>query len=181
VKLAKFLLVPILISIAWVFFKIGLLFFGGGFVAIPLMHRDLVMNLHWLTERQFLDGIAISQLTPGPIAVLATFAGFQLAGILGALVSTAAIFIPGSALMLFFAKNYEVLKNHDDTLQILNTLIPVIIGILIATALQIGRTTIKSWADIAILLIALVSIIKFKVNPALLIISAALLGYLRGL
>ena len=69
------------------FFKIGLVFFGGGFVLVPVLHNRLVTQLGWLKPQEFLDGVAISNLTPGPIAVLATFAGFHLAGTAGALAS----------------------------------------------------------------------------------------------
>jgi len=178
-KALRWLFAPSLLALAWVFFKIGLVFFGGGFVVIPVMHRELVTNLHWLTDRQFVDGTAISQLTPGPIAVLATFAGYQVAGIPGALVGTAAIFLPGSVLMIFLSRSYEILKKHNAAREILNTLIPVIVGLLVAAALQIGRTTVTNWVDILVLVVAFIAIIKFKVSPALLIIVAALLGWAR--
>ena len=180
-KVLRWLFAPSLLMLAWVFLKIGLVFFGGGFVVIPVMHHELVTNLHWLTDRQFVDGTAISQLTPGPIAVLATFAGYQVAGVPGALVGTAAIFLPGSVLMVFLSRSYEALKNHAAARKILNTLIPVIVGLLVAAALQIGRTTVSGWADIAVMAVALVALVRFKVSPALLIIAAALLGWIRSL
>jgi chromate transporter len=66
-----------LVGLTGTFLKIGCVFFGGGFVLVPLLHQHLVTNLRYLTEREFLDGVAISNLTPGPIAVLATFASFS--------------------------------------------------------------------------------------------------------
>lgn len=80
--------------------KIGFVFFGGGFVLVPLLHERLVTPLHWLTEREFLEGVAISNFTPGPLAVLATFAGLHVAYIVGGLAATVALFAPGVALML---------------------------------------------------------------------------------
>ena len=68
-----------LVSIAWVFLKVGCVFFGGGFVLVPILQQKLE-SLGWLSPREFIDGVAISNLTPGPIAVLATFAGFHLHG-----------------------------------------------------------------------------------------------------
>ena len=65
------------------FLRVGLVFFGGGFVLVPVLHHRLVTQLHWLNSREFLDGVAISNLTPGPISVLATFAGFRVAGVSG--------------------------------------------------------------------------------------------------
>lgn len=179
-KMLKWLLASPLIKLAWVFFKIGLVFFGGGFVVIPVIQRELVQNLHWLTQRQFVDGTAISQLTPGPIAVLATFAGYQIAGVAGALVGTVAMFLPGSALMVLLSRSYEIIRNLETARTVLNTLIPVVVGLLIAAALQIGRTTVTGWLDVAVLAVALIALIRFRVSPALLIIAAALLGLARN-
>jgi len=179
-KALSWLALPLLPALAWVFLKIGLVFFGGGFVAIPLTHRELVQNLHWLTEAQFVDGLAISQLTPGPVAVLATFAGYVVAGVPGALVATAAIFLPGSVLMVFLSRSYELLRERDLARQILNTLIPVIVGLLVAASLQIAQTTVAGWVDLAVLLVALVALIRFKVNPAFLVIGGALLALVRS-
>ncbi len=92
------------------FLKVGLAFFGGGFVLIPILHQRLVEQLHWLNPQEFLDGVAISNLTPGPIAVLATFAGFHLQGISGALLATAALFTPAMVLMAVICIGYERLK-----------------------------------------------------------------------
>jgi chromate transporter len=180
-RILKLLSAPMLLAIAWTFLKIGIVFFGGGFVVIPVMHRELVTNLHWLTDRQFVDGTAISQLTPGPIAVLATFAGYQIAGLPGALVGTTAIFLPGSVVMVLLSRSYEILKTHDAARRVLNTLIPVIVGLLVAAAVQIGSTTVANWVDVAVLLVAFIALIRFKISPALLIIGAALLGCITHL
>ena len=64
-----------LLSLAWIYLRIGLMFVGGGYVLIPLLNHIMVEQYHWLTLRQFLDGLALSQLTPGPLAMLATFTG----------------------------------------------------------------------------------------------------------
>lgn len=165
-----------LIKLAWVFLKIGLVFFGGGFVVIPVMHRELVQNLHWLTERAFVDGVAISQLTPGPIAVLATFAGYRVAGVSGALIATLAVFLPGSLLMLFLSRSYDILSRPGTARKVLDTLIPAIVGLLIAAAWQIGTTAITGWVGLLVFFVAFVALVRYKVSPALLIIAAAVTG-----
>jgi len=173
-----FSLIPLssFVIIFLVFLKIGLIFFGGGFIVIPVMHRELVTEKHWLSNQEFIDGTAISQLTPGPVAVLATFAGYCKAGLAGALVATFAIFLPGSLLMLFMSWGYQKLKNITVLQKVLNTLIPVIVGLLIAASWQIGKTTIVNWWEAAVFIISLIALIRFKINPAFLIIAAALLG-----
>ena len=176
IRLSKLLLAPSLLALGWVFLKIGLVFFGGGFVVLPVIHHELVQNLHWLTEREFIDGTAISQLTPGPIAVLATFAGFRVGGVAGALVATVMIFLPGNLLMLALSHSYESLTKMDAGRQVLDTLVPVVVGLLFAAAWQIGKGTMHGWLSVAVLGVSLVALVRFKVNPALLIVGAALLG-----
>ena len=77
-----------LLMIAWIYFRIGVIFVGGGYVLIPLLKHIMVDQYGWLTLRQFLDGLALSQLTPGPLAMLATFTGFRAGGLTGGLVAT---------------------------------------------------------------------------------------------
>ena len=88
------------------FFKIGLVFFGGGFVLVPVLHNRLVTQLGWLNPNEFLDGVAISNLTPGPIAVLATFAGFHLAGRPAPWRLRSHYSLPASMLMLAISRQY---------------------------------------------------------------------------
>ena len=99
-----------LATIASTFLKVGCVFFGGGFVLVPILQQKLVSTLGWLTPTQFMDGVAISNLTPGPIAVLATFTGFHLYGISGALVATLCLFAPAFVLMTVLSHEYAVFK-----------------------------------------------------------------------
>jgi chromate transporter len=172
-KLGWFLF-PSLLFLFWLFFKIGLVFFGGGYVIIPFIHRELVTNLHLLSEKEFIDGIAISQLTPGPVAVIATFAGFMISGVSGALVGTFAMFLPGSALMFFISKYYEKIKNSVFAYKVLNKIIPVITGLLVATAWQLGQASMSGAKEIIILFVVLLLLIRFKINPVILMFVFAL-------
>jgi len=178
-KFLNLLFLPPLLLLFWLFFKIGLVFFGGGYVVIPVLHRELVSNLHLLTEQEFIDGTALSQLTPGPVAIIATFAGYMISGVKGALVATFAMFLPGNALMLIISKNYDSIKNSNIARKVLNTIIPVIVGLLIATCIQIGQSSIHNKLDLIILAASFLLVAKFKVNPALLIILSAFLGLIR--
>ncbi|MDD3435805.1 MAG: chromate transporter [Candidatus Gastranaerophilales bacterium] len=170
-KIINLTWLPFSIFLFWVFFKIGMVFFGGGFVIIPIMQTELVNHLHLLTEHQFVDGLIISQLTPGPVAILVTFAGYCIAGYWGALIATFAMFLPGASLMLILSKSYEKIQNSNFLKKIVDTLNPVIIGLLIATAWQMRKITITDKFDIIEVFIAFFLIIRFKTNPLLIVIA----------
>ena len=126
-----------LVQLGWMFLKVGLVFFGGGFVLIPVLNHQLVQELGWLTTQQFMDGVAISQLTPGPIAVLATFTGFLKAGVPGALVATAALFAPAVILMLLISSFYDRLRGKRFAQDFLAGVEPAVIGLIVAPPLPL--------------------------------------------
>ena len=164
-------------SIAVTFFKIGLVFFGGGFVLLPALNERLVNGLHWLTAREFLDGVAISNLTPGPIAVLATFAGFHMAGIAGALAATTALFAPGMALMAFLSREYE--KYHSDrrAQRLLAGVNPAVAGVVAAAAVLLSAVAIVSWRGWLAGALALTLLGRFRWHPAFVLAAGAALGF----
>lgn len=150
------------------FFKVGLVFFGGGFVLIPVLHHRLVSDLGWLTQSEFMDGVAISQLTPGPIAVLATFAGYRVAGVTGALAATAALFLPAIVLMVFISHFYERLRHLAAAKDFLAGIVPAVVGLVVAAALALAPGTL-SWqrpTGIALALAALWLLVWRKWHPA---------------
>jgi chromate transporter len=168
-KIFSWLLIPSLIFLFWLFFKIGLVFVGGGYVLIPVMQRELVSNLHLLTDKEFIDGVVISQLTPGPVAILVTFAGYCVAGVVGALVSTFALFLPGTALMVFLSNSYEKIHDSDFAKKLPNVLTPVIIGLLISTIWLMRKDTVTDKFDISEIILAFLLIVRFKINPIIII------------
>lgn len=163
-------------QLGWVFLKVGIVFFGGGFVLIPLLHKDLVLGLHWMTEREFLDGVAVSQLTPGPVAILATFCGLVRGGIPGAIISTVAVFFPAFILMTFISHAYQKIGDTDAVRVIMDRVIPAIVGLLIAAAFQIGGKWLTDPTQLIILLVSLFVLIRWKIHPAILIGICAAMG-----
>jgi len=146
-----------LLGLALTFFKIGLVFFGGGFALIPILHHQLVTDLGWLTQREFVDGVAISQLTPGPIAVLATFAGYHAGGVMGALVATVALFAPSFSLMLIISHFYQRLRHLSAVRDFLAGISPAVVGLIIAAAVALAPGTL-SWQHPAGVVLALVAL-----------------------
>lgn len=165
-------------TLAWVFLKTGLIFFGGGYVLIPLLHRMMVDQYRWLSLTEFLDGVALSQLTPGPLAMLATFSGFRVAGVPGALVATAAIFLPCTLLMLIITSRYEKFRSTDVFRTVLDGILPAVVGLVAAAALQLGKTSLSTPRDL-LLLAAGFALLNFtRINPMIVILGAGTIGLL---
>ncbi len=163
-------------GMALTFLKIGLVFFGGGFVLIPILHAHLVERLHWLTAQEFIDGVAISNLTPGPIAVLATFTGFRLHGLVGALVATLSLFAPATILMLGLSLQYEKLKGTRRAQDFLSGVTPAVVGLVVGAALLLAPGSIPSLRALFFAGLALLLLTRFKWHPAFVLALGAALG-----
>ena len=167
-----------LFSLAWIYVRIGLMFVGGGYVLIPLLNHIMVEQYRWLTLRQFLDGLALSQLTPGPLAMLATFTGFRAGGFPGGLVATVFIFLPSVVLMLIIGRNYHRLKNIDLIKNTLDGLMPAVVGLVAAAAWNLGAASLAGAQEFMILAAGFALFKWTKVSPMLVIIGAGLVGLL---
>lgn len=167
-----------LFSLAWIYFRIGLIFFGGGYVLIPLLNHIMVEQYKWLTLREFLDGLALSQLTPGPLAMLATFTGFRAGGFLGGLVATLFIFLPCVVLMLVVGRNYGRLKNIDIISNTLDGLLPAIVGLVAAAAWNLGASSLSGVRELMILAVGFAVFKWTTVSPMVVILGAGLVGLL---
>ncbi|AXA37563.1 MAG: chromate efflux transporter [Candidatus Hydrogenedentota bacterium] len=163
-----------------VFLKIGFVFFGGGYLLVPLLHEYFVDGYRWLTEREFVDGLAISQLTPGPIAVLATFVGFHTAGAAGAVIATAALYMPATLLMALLSRSYALLNRYSAIRDVLGGVTPAVVGLVAESAVTLAPASgvsLSHPAGIAIAIAALILLLR-KVPPALVIACGIGLGVL---
>jgi chromate transporter len=159
-----------------VFLKVGLVFLGGGFVLIPVLHRILVANLHWVNSQEFLDGIAISNLTPGPISVLATFVGYRMLGITGALTATVALFLPAAVLMFILCHQYERMKRGTKIQDFLAGVVPAVIGLIVSAAVLLSRETLHSWQSYVLSIVSLLLLIRWRLHPVFVLTFGALAG-----
>jgi chromate transporter len=169
-----------LLMIAWIYLRIGLIFVGGGYVLIPLLNHIMVEQYRWLTLRQFLDGLALSQLTPGPLAMLATFTGFRAGGFPGALVATVFIFLPCIVLMLIVGRNYDRLKKIDIISSTLDGLLPVVVGLVAAAAWNLGVESLSGVKEFLILAVGFAIFKWTKVTPMMVILGAGAVGLLMN-
>lgn len=167
-----------LLLLAWVFLKVGFVFFGGGFVLIPILKQHLVNDLGWLTQQEFLDGVAISQLTPGPIAVLGTFAGYQVAGLVGALTATAALFAPATVLMLLICQFYQKLHTIKGVQDFLAGVNPAVVGLIVAAAIALVPNALNLAHPLGIILclVSLFLLSSWKWHPAIVLVMGAMVG-----
>ena len=164
-----------LASIAEVFLKVGFVFFGGGFVLVPILQQRLEI-LRWLTPKEFIDGVAISNLTPGPIAVLATFAGFHLHGVAGALAATLALFTPALILMTFLSQGYSRLKEGARVQDFLGGVTPAVVGMVVSAAVLLAPGTLHGAAAWGLMAAALLLLVRFQWHPAFVLAIGAVLG-----
>ena len=168
---------PLLGSLAWTFLKMGVVFFGGGFVLVPVLHHHLVTELHWLNAREFLDGVALSNLTPGPIAVLATFAGYRVAGVPGALVATAALMAPAIGLMLLISGQYERFRGDPRAQRFLAGVNPAVTGLILSAAVLLGSSAIRSWRGALLGAGAFLLLRRFRWHPVFVLAIGSAAGY----
>jgi chromate transporter len=166
----------LLVKLAGVFLRAGALTFGGGFVMIPLLETELVHNHHWLTDRTFADAMALGQVTPGPVVMSATFIGYTIAGLAGALLATAAVFLPAGLMIWLIATQVERFRASVPLQGFLRGVQPAVVGLMLAAAVAIARGGVTGWPQAAVALIALVAVGSGRVAPMWIMLSAAALG-----
>lgn len=159
------------------FFKIGAFSFGGGYAMLPLLEKELVEKHQWISTADFIDILAISEMTPGPIAInSATFLGYNVSGILGAMVATFAVVLPSFIIITLIYKSMNKFRNSPYVNWIFRGIRPVVLGLIGAAAITVGKT---SFVDIKAVFIAIFMfyLVSFKkIHPILGIVLAGILG-----
>ena len=177
-----------LLSLTSVFSSMSLTLFGGGYVFIPMIQEVVVERFGWLTEREFIDGIALGQVTPGPILISAAFIGQKVAGIPGALLSTAAIFTPPALLTVLLAGMLDRIRNAPRIQAAMKGIRIAVIGLIFSAFINIFR---MAWPDggggivpyvmvPALFLLSFTALVRYKVDIVWIIPAAGLIGYLFG-
>jgi chromate transporter len=171
---------PGLVGLFLVFAKTGAFLFGSGYVLLAFLRRDLVDRLHWLTEAQLLDAVAVGQITPGPVLTTATFIGYVLSGVPGAAAATLGIFAP--AFVLVAASGFIVprLRRSAAAGAFLDGVNVAALGLMAAVAWELGRAALIAPWTIAVAAVSGVLLIRFRASPVWLLLAGAALGILRG-
>jgi chromate transporter len=155
---------PKLALMASTFFKIALVAFGGGYAMIPILQWDLVDRLGWLTLQQFLDGILLGFVTPGPIIITATFVGYWVKGLLGAIVATVSIFLPPILLIIFLTPFYQRVKEARLMRPVIQGILAALVGMLVLVTVQMAAVTLTDLKSLALMATAGLALIAFRVN-----------------
>lgn len=164
------------------FLKTGSAIFGGGLVIIPLIEKEVVQQLNWMTTQDFINGVAIGQLSPGPVVLTAAFVGFKVAGFLGALVAAIAIFTPSFAFIMLAAPLLRRLRQSAWVRVFLKGVTPGVLGAIAAASIPILRTAIvlptvgKSILAGTIAIAALIALVRYRRPTWQLVPLGALLG-----
>ena len=169
--------VNVLFTMAWTFGLMSLLAIGGANSTIPEMHRVAVEVRHWMTDAQFADMFAISQLSPGPNVLIVTLIGYHVAGSAGALVATFAMCGP-SAVFAYFVSNMLARPTESPWPAILQAaLVPISIGLMCASGLILTLTSDHSWIAALLTIGAAAVALMTRLNPLWVLVAGGILGF----
>ena len=161
-----------------VMLKIGATLFGGGYVLVVFLRSDLVARLHWLSERQLLDAVAAGQVTPGPLFTTATFIGYILGGVRGAIAATVGIFLPAFVLVAISGPLVPKLRRSAVVGAALDGINVAALALMIVVSAQLASTAIVGWPTMAIAVAGAVLLFRYRVNSAWLVAGGAAAGAL---
>ncbi len=167
------------LKLFWSFFKIGLFGFGGGYGMISMIQFDVVDKNGWMTNSEFADILALSQMTPGPISInCATYIGYNQGGIIGAIFTTFALCLPTILLMAIVITWLFKNKENHYVKALLSSLNPIVVGLIFsAGVLMMNKENFVGFESIIVCAIVFVATFFFKVNPIYLIIMSGIFGY----
>ena len=158
--LITYVLDPRLTYLCLILSKIGALAFGGGFTTIPLIQYEMVDRLNWLTTKEFLDGILLGQVTPGPILITSTFVGYKVSGLLGALMATIGVFFPSFFILVLLVPYHDRLRGMKTVRIIEQGILGSFIGMLGLVLYNFGRVSFVDIPSVIFAVVAFVALLK---------------------
>ncbi len=177
---ATILAAPSLLELFGYGLRTGLLTFGGAYTAIPFLQNDAVINGAWMTNQQFLDGLALSSILPAPLIIFSTFVGYMGGGFWGALAITAGVFMPAFAFTMFGHNLFERLVENESAHAFLDGITAGVVGLIAAATLGLLKTALPNWPAVFIFGLALLALFRWKnklIIPVVML-SAGVLGFL---
>jgi chromate transporter len=162
------------------FLKIGSVLFGSGYVLLAFLRADLVERWHWLTENQLLDAIAVGQVTPGPVFTTATFIGYILGGVPGALVATAGIFLPAFVFVAISGPLVRRVRNSPVAGAFLNGVNSASLALMAVVTFQLAHAALVDGFTVSIAFVAIFLLLRFRLNSAWLVLAGAAVGLVKS-
>jgi chromate transporter len=159
------------------FLKIGSVVFGSGYVLLAFLQTEFVERLHWLTDKQLIDAVAVGQFTPGPLFTTATFIGYVVAGWMGAAVATVGVFLPGFVLVAVSGPLIPRLRRSAVAAAALDGVVAGSLALMAVVAMQLGKASIVDRTTLVVFGISLIALLRFRVNSAWLVAAAAVGGW----
>jgi len=169
-----------LTEIGMFFSKIGALTFGGGLTIIALIQEQAVDQYHWLTHQEFIDGLALGQFTPGPMIIVAAYVGYKIAGLCGAVLAAAAIFLPSFVITLPILPIFERVRKLVWTTAAMKGIGPAVMGILVVKLGQMAPHAVPDFAAVAILIATVIALLMSRTGPVKIMIAGSVFGVLRS-
>ncbi|MGA9859748.1 MAG: chromate transporter, partial [Solirubrobacteraceae bacterium] len=167
-------------ALAWTALKVGALSFGGGFVIIPLMQGDAVHVYHWMTNAQFLNAVALGQVTPGPVVATVAAVGYAAHGLPGAVMAAAIAFAPSFAFVLLAGRRFDTLRERPGPRAFLDGAGPAAIGAIAGAAVTLALALGHAW-QFGVLAAAIVALLGFGRSVVTTLLTAALVGVVLAL
>ena len=164
-------------DLVWTFAVMSLFAVGGANAAVPEMHRIAVEVQHWMTDTQFSDAFAISQLSPGPNVLIVTLIGYSVAGVAGALAATLAMCVP-TAVLAYYVSRFLAQSSRSRWLAIIQAaLVPLSIGLMSASGLILALTSDRTWAAVLVTVATAVLAFATRLNPLWMLLAGGCLGF----
>ena len=167
-------------ALAWTAFKVGALSFGGGFVIIPLMQGDAVHTYHWMTNAEFLNAVALGQVTPGPVVATVSAVGYAAHGVAGGLLAALVAFTPSFSFILLGGGRFERLRNNQRARSFLDGAGPAAIGAILGAAILLAGALQEAW-QFAILAAAAIALLILRRGIVETLLAAGALGVVAAL
>lgn len=158
------------------FLKVGALLYGSGYVLLAFLRNDLVLHNGWLTDQQLLDAVAIGQFTPGPVFTTATFVGYLLAGVPGAIVATIGIFLPSFLFVGLLTRIMPHIRKSPWAAAFLDGVNVAALGLMAGVTWQLGRAAVIDIPTSLLAVVAAILLFRFKINSAWLVLAGGIMG-----
>ena len=163
------------------FVKVGLFSFGGGYAVLAMLQQEIVVKHGWLTASEFTDIVAISQMTPGPIAInAATFIGFKTHGVLGSVLCTFGVILAPLCLMMILTHTYIKLQQKEWFKNMFKSLRLLSVGLIAAAMVLIGKSAFPDLFSVGVFVVCFLILWRWKVNPIYMLLGVAVFGMVFG-